>query len=112
MPNIHSIPMIEFLFWEGCPSHERALAELTAELERQGINRDQLRITEIETEVDAQREHFIGSPTIRVDGKDIFDPGDTPYGLDCRVYFRRDGRASPLPDPDDLRDAIAQLKGI
>ena len=99
--------MIEFLFWEGCPSHERALADLTALLDEQ----DQLRITEIVTEDDANRERFIGSPTIRINGKDIFDPGDTPYGLDCRVYFRRDGKASPLPDPDDLRDAIAQLKG-
>lgn len=99
--------MIEFLFWEGCPSHERALADLTALLDDQ----DQLRITEILTEDDAEREHFIGSPTIRIDGKDIVDPGETPYGLDCRVYFRRDGRASPLPDPEDLRDAIAQVKG-
>lgn len=99
--------MIEFLYWEGCPSHERALADLTALLNED----DQLRITEILTVADAQRERFIGSPTIRINGKDIVDPGDTPYGLDCRVYFRRDGRASPLPDPDDLRDAIAQLKG-
>lgn len=100
--------MIEFLFWEGCPSHERALADLTALLDEQ----DQLRITEILTEDDAKRERFIGSPTIRINGKDIVDPGETPYGLDCRVYFKRDGRASPLPDPEDLRDAIAQLKGI
>lgn len=99
--------MIEFLFWEGCPSHERALADLTALLDEE----DQLRVTEILTNADAQRHRFIGSPTIRINGKDIVDPGETPYGLDCRVYFRRDGRASPRPDPDDLRDAIAQLKG-
>jgi hypothetical protein len=104
--------VIEFLFWEGCPSHERALSDLKAELEFQEIQPDELRVIEIKTDDDAQREHFIGSPTIRVDGKDIFDPGDTPYGLDCRVYFKRDGRASPLPDPEDLRDLIAQTKGI
>ena len=103
--------MIEFLFWEGCPSHERALSELTALLDEFQIPRDQLRVNEVKTADDAELERFIGSPTIRIDGKDIVDPGDTAYGLDCRVYFRRDGRASPLPDPDDLRDAIAQLKG-
>lgn len=103
--------MIDFLFWEGCPSHERALSELTALLDEFQIARDQLRVNEVKTADDAEREHFIGSPTIRINGKDIVDPGETPYGLDCRVYFRRDGRASPLPDPDDLRDAIAQLKG-
>jgi len=99
--------VIEFLFWEGCPSHERALADLTALLDEE----DQLRVTEILTDADAQHHRFVGSPTIRINGKDIVDPGETPYGLDCRVYFRRDGRASPFPDPDDLRDAIAQLKG-
>jgi hypothetical protein len=104
--------VIEFLFWEGCPSHERALAELRAELEFQEIAPDQLQVIEVVTEEDAERERFVGSPTIRLNGKDFFDPGDTPYGLDCRVYFRRDGRASPLPDPEDLRDAIAQVKGI
>ena len=103
--------MIEFLFWEGCPSHERALSQLRAELEFQEIAADQLRLIEIKSEADALRERFIGSPTIRVDGKDLFEPGDTPYGLDCRVYFKRDGRASPLPDPEDLRDLIAQTKG-
>ena len=103
--------MIEFLFWEGCPSHERALAELKAELEFQQIPESDLKVIEIKTEGDAERERFVGSPTIRLGGKDIFDPGDTPYGLDCRVYFRRDGRASPLPDPEDLRDAVAQAKG-
>lgn len=103
--------MIEFLFWEGCPSHERALSDLAALLDEFQIARDQLRVIEVMTADDAEREHFIGSPTIRINGKDIVDPGETPYGLDCRVYFRRDGRASPLPDPDDLRDAIAQLKG-
>lgn len=103
--------MIDFLFWEGCPSHERALADLSALLDEFDISQDQLVVTEIRTEADAQRQRFIGSPTIRIDGKDIVDPGETPYNLDCRVYFKRDGRASPLPDPKDLRDAIAQAKG-
>jgi hypothetical protein len=27
--------------------------------------------------------------------------------LACRIYHRRDGRISPVPDPDDLRAALA-----
>lgn len=99
--------MIEFLFWEGCPSHERALGNLTALLDEFAIERDQLSITEVVTQADAERERFIGSPTIRVEGTDIVDPGDTPYGLDCRIYYRRDGKVSPLPDHDVVRAAIA-----
>jgi hypothetical protein len=30
-------------------------------------------------------------------------------GLTCRLYRRRDGRHSPTPDPDDLRESIARL---
>jgi hypothetical protein len=32
---------------------------------------------------------------------------DEPAGLNCRVYVRRDGRVSPTPDPQDLREALS-----
>lgn len=43
---------------------------------------------------------------MRVNGADI-QPTDEPAGLTCRIYRRRDGRVSPLPDVQDVRDAIA-----
>jgi hypothetical protein len=55
----------------------------------------------------ARAERFPGSPTIRIDGEDIFPcPDSEPHSLTCRVYRLRDGRPSPTPDPDDLREAI------
>ncbi len=63
-------------------------------------------VREVRTEEEAAGEGFVGSPTIRVAGRDLFAPGDEPTGLNCRVYRRRDGRYSPTPDPDDLRDAL------
>lgn len=98
--------MIEFLFWEGCPSHERALAMLTEEIDAAGLSRDQLKTIELFTREDAERKHFIGSPTIRIDGRDIADTGGEPYGLECRLYHHRNGRPSPLPDRDDLKEAL------
>lgn len=98
--------MIEFLFWEGCPSHERALADLIAAMDENGLEREHLRITELHTERDAERERFIGSPTIRVDDLDVEDPGDTGFALDCRIYYRADGKVSPLPDPIKVRQAV------
>jgi serine/threonine-protein kinase len=42
-----------------------------------------------------------------VDGRDVQPTVDgEPSGLTCRIYRRRDGRTSPLPDPEDLRDAL------
>ncbi len=97
---------VELLWWEGCPSHPDALDDLRRILREEGIEADVARI-EIKDDEQARREHFPGSPTIRIDGKDIVPPGEAePYSLTCRVYVRRDGRVSPLPDPDDVRDAV------
>jgi hypothetical protein len=49
----------------------------------------------------------VGSPTIRVNGRDLQPPGDEPVGLTCRVYRLRDGRISPLPDRAEVREALS-----
>jgi hypothetical protein len=72
-----------------------------------GLDPDSIEVREVNTEKSAEREEFMGSPTIRVDGRDVQPPVEgEPTGLACRVYRRRDGRTSPLPDPEDLRDAL------
>lgn len=77
-------------------------------MEEQGLDPESLAVTEIRTGADAERESFVGSPTIRLNGEDIQPPGPAePTGLTCRIYRRRNGRLSPLPDPDDLRDALS-----
>jgi hypothetical protein len=99
--------VIELLFWAGCPSHPEALADLRTALAELGRDPGSVRVVEIATDAAAEAEAFPGSPTIRVAGGDLFPPGaGAPIGLTCRVYHRRDGRVSPTPDPDDLRDAL------
>jgi len=102
-----SPPRVELLWWRDCPSWERALAMLREAMAAGGLDPDLIEVREIDTEESAEREVFIGSPTIRVDGRDVQPPAEgEPTGLACRVYRRRDGRTSPLPDPDDLREAL------
>jgi hypothetical protein len=98
---------VELLWWRQCPSWERAL-ELTREaMTSTGLDPDSIEVLEIDTDESAEREGFVGSPTIRVEGRDLQPPvAGQPTGLTCRVYRRRDGRSSPLPDPEDLRDAL------
>jgi hypothetical protein len=99
---------VELLFWAGCPSHPRALEDLRAALAEGGRDPDAVVVREVRTQEQATAEAFVGSPTIRVDGTDIVaPPKDEPPALACRVYRRRDGRFSPVPDPEDLRDALA-----
>lgn len=101
-------PHVELLFWEGCPSLPRALADLRAAVAGAGLDPESIELIEITDDADAARERFTGSPTIRVDGRDVVDPGGEPVQLACRVYRRRDGGIAPVPDPDDLRDALQE----
>ena len=94
---------VALLYWDGCPSHPAALADLRAALG----DDVPIAVREIETEEQAAAEGFPGSPTIRVDGEDLF-PIDDPPGLSCRVYRLADGRFSPTPDPALLREALGR----
>jgi hypothetical protein len=102
---------VELLYWEGCPSRERALEQLRAAMADVELDPGEIALREVQTEGQAAAERFVGSPTIRIDGVDVQPPGQEPTGLTCRVYRRRDGRISPTPDPDDLRDALLAAQG-
>jgi hypothetical protein len=96
---------VEFLWWEGCPSSDDALADLRSAMAEAGLDPASIEVTEVTSDADADQREFVGSPTIRVDGRDI-QPTDEPAGLSCRIYRLRDGRVSPKPDPQDLIEAL------
>lgn len=97
---------MELLWWAGCPSWEQALHLVREEMAAAGLDPELLEVRELRSDEEAERERFPGSPTIRIEGRDVQDPGEEPIGLSCRVYRLRDGRISALPDPADLRDAL------
>jgi hypothetical protein len=103
-------PRVELLWWRGCPSWEEAIELVREEMAAAGLDPDSLEEREIDTEEAAQGEDMPGSPTIRVNGRDIQPPGTNPIGLTCRVYRRRDGRTSPLPDRADVRKGLERAK--
>lgn len=104
-PN-QSIP-IEFLYWEDCPSHERALQLLQDVIREEGVAAE-IHIHLIESEHDAEMMRFPGSPTIRVNGFDIDDNPALPVGLTCRTYWTAEGKMSPLPPRDKITRAIRE----
>jgi hypothetical protein len=99
---------VELLWWEGCPSSEEAHDLVRRVMADVGLDPGSLRSIEVETDDAAQHHSFVGSPTVRVDGRDV-QPPETgePIGLTCRVYHLRDGRISPLPDPEDIKEALS-----
>lgn len=49
---------------------------------------------------DAEQERFLGSPTLRIDGRDV-DPSAAQredYGLKCRLYATDRGLRGEIPD--------------
>ncbi|NJD29539.1 MAG: hypothetical protein FIA92_14760 [Chloroflexi bacterium] len=85
-------PSVELLWFNDCPNHPAAramLGQLLAEL-APGTEIKDIDATDPAV---AQRHRFPGSPTIRVDGRDvdpsIQDPGD--YTPRCRLYWTVEG---------------------
>ncbi len=98
---------VELLWWEGCPSHPQALAELREALRDEGIDEQVLELRHIASDEEAERTGFPGSPTIRIDGRDIDPSGaDGPPALSCRIYHLPDGRVSPVPSRESLELAL------
>ena len=102
---------IEFLYWEECPSHEDALARLRQVMSEEGVS-DTVTIIRIDSEDDAVRECFPGSPTIRIDGVDLQPEGAETTALSCRTYLTETGRLSPLPTATMIRRALHAQRHI
>lgn len=96
---------IEFLYWEECASHDLALQRLREVLAERGIA-DPIQLIEVTTGQKAEALRFPGSPTIRINGGDLFPAPEGPYGLTCRVYHADDGRVTPLPTAEMIRRAL------
>ena len=79
--------MIEILYFEGCPNLGPTL-ELAREVVGELGLDAAIREVRVETPEQATSKRFIGSPSVRVNGKDI-EPearGRTEFALSCRLY--------------------------
>ena len=97
---------IEVLYWEGCPSHPEALELLHSVLAERGVEAS-VELREVHTDEEAKALRFPGSPTIRVEGRDVDASGaDGRPALTCRIYHLADGRSSPIPSREQLEEAL------
>jgi hypothetical protein len=97
---------IELLYWQGCPSYPEAQELLAEVLASRGID-ERIELREVTSQEEAERLRFPGSPTIRVDGRDVDTAGaDARPALACRIYRLPDGRPSPVPSREQLEAAL------
>ena len=78
---------IELLYFDGCPNHETALTNLKEVLSEAGI-KDEIEVINIEKPKDVTKHRFLGSPSIRINNKDLEITEDdfTEYSMRCRRY--------------------------
>jgi hypothetical protein len=98
---------MEILYFDGCPTYRTAEETLRGVLAREEVEAD-VSLVAVNTDEEARRLRYPGSPTIRVDGEDLFPvPDRTEYALGCRMYATAEGLKGS-PTAMMLRAALAE----
>lgn len=95
---------IELLYFDGCASWQTALENLISILQEEGIT-ESVNVMEIMNDERAQKEEFLGSPSIRINGLDLWSEQRENYSLSCRVYATPEG-IKGWPTVEMLRSKI------
>lgn len=99
--------LVEILYFDDCPNWPAAASAVDVLARELGIAVD-VRLVRVASKEEAARLRFLGSPTVRVDGRDV-EPGAEErrdYALACRIYRTGEGFAG-LPPDGRLRAALA-----
>ena len=98
---------VEVLYFDGCPTYKAAENTLRQVLAEEGID-PEINLVVVNTDEEARRQRFPGSPTIRVEGKDLFPMSEREdWRLGCRVYATPEGLKGS-PTTEMLREALAK----
>ena len=103
-------PLVEVLITPDCPHRDAALALVQQVCEPLGGRAD-IQVIQVPDQLAAEQLRFPGSPTIRVDGRDI-EPG-AEWSVEvvhaCRLY-RGAHSLQGLPEEAWLRQALQRAK--
>jgi hypothetical protein len=96
---------VEVLYFDGCSTYKTAEKTLREVLAEEGMDA-QVKLVAVNTDEEARRLRFPGSPTLRVDAKDLFPAGEREdWRLGCRVYATPEGLKGS-PTTEMLREAL------
>ena len=104
-------PVIEVLYVQDCPHYPATLALVERVRAEVGIDTE-LRTGLVVDQAAADQARFPGSPTVRVDGRDV-EPGSEPateYTVACRLY-RLEHRFAGQPEERWIREALLRAAG-
>jgi len=95
---------IEVLYTPGCPNYQPAVERIERVLASESLSAE-IRQVAVNTESEAKALLFPGSPTIRIEGKDV-EPTQNAPALACRLYSNLSG----VPSEQMLRLAISAAR--
>jgi hypothetical protein len=97
--------LVQLLLVPDCPNAEPAAAVVRQALDEVGLNDVPVSTFVIDTQAEADRLGFSGSPTVLIDGRDpVPEPHQRP-ALACRLYQHQSG-PSGVPPIDSIRQAL------
>jgi len=94
---------IQLLYFDGCP-HWRVLEERLRHALDLVDSSETIEHCQVESQGEAERLRFAGSPSILLNGTDPFGSPVNGIGLTCRVY--------PTPDGPSGSPTLDQLVGV
>ncbi|MGX5697662.1 hypothetical protein ACWKWP_15805 [Agromyces soli] len=96
---------VQVVHIDACPNWVEAGDRVRSALDGAGLAEVPVEFVLLRTPEEAAEVEFAGSPTILVDGADVFPSGGRTTDLACRVYFTEAGLAG-LPSEEQLSAAI------
>ena len=88
---------VEILSFDGCPSYAALMPRLRELMGRAGVDAP-VELNRVESVEVAERERFLGSPTLRIDNQDV-DPAARADRLRTEVPPLPERRRAPGDDP-------------
>jgi hypothetical protein len=97
---------VEVLYFDGCPTYLSATRNVSEVLSELGMEAE-VEMVAVNSDEDAEQLRFPGSPTIRVDGRDLFPvPERGIWALGCRTYATPEGQKG-YPTTEMIQNALA-----
>jgi hypothetical protein len=97
---------VEVLYFEGCPTYQTTETLLREILVGEDIQAE-VYLVRVDTKEEAERLRFAGSPSIRLNGEEMFPvPERDAWALGCRTYQTPEGLKG-WPTREMIREALA-----
>jgi hypothetical protein len=106
---VRQVVKTELLYIDGCASWQTGLENFITALQMEQIA-DAVVLVKVKNDPEAARLKFLGSPSFRINGKDLWPEERESYSLCCRVYTTPEGMKG-WPSVEMLREKIKAAKG-